>query len=118
MNTGTQIVIADDNAEIRQLLTDTLTSLGYQTDAVSDGYELLSYMEGKTPALIILDMMMPEKSGASIFNTLKQMSPYTRIIIYTGHSDYENSVYARSADRFLIKGRNIMELIKAVKELV
>ena len=60
---------------------------------------------------------MPEKSGASIFDTLKQMSPYTRIIIYTGHSDYESSVYARSADRFLVKGGNISELIQAVKEL-
>jgi hypothetical protein len=117
MKTGNRIVIADDNAEIRELLTETFKDLGYEIDTVSDGYELISYLEKNFPSLIILDMMMPEKSGAAIFDTLKQMSPYSRIIIYTGRSDYEKSVYARNADRFLVKGGNITELIEAVKEL-
>ena len=111
------IVIADDNKEIRDLMLDLLRNSGYEVDSVSNGYELLAYMDTKTPSIIILDMMMPEKSGASIFDTLKQVSPYSRIIIYTGHQEYENSIYARQADRFIIKGSNIEDLLKAVEEL-
>jgi DNA-binding response OmpR family regulator len=111
------VIIADDNPQIREILTDTLVDMGYKADSVGDGYELLAYLESNNPSVIILDMMMPEKSGASIFDTIKQMSPFSRIIIYTGHVEYSTSIYARRADRFLVKGANLDELLEAVKEL-
>ncbi len=112
-----KIVIADDNKEICELITDVLKNQGYQVDAVYDGYELLAYLERNNPSVIILDLMMPNKSGLSILSTLKQVSPFSRIIIYTGYHEYENSVYARTADRFLVKGRTVDELLNAVQEL-
>jgi CheY-like chemotaxis protein len=114
----TKIVIADDNREIRDLITDILCSAGYSVDSVSNGYELLSYLESNNPSVIILDLMMPEKSGISILNTLKQISPYSSIIIYTGYQEYRDSVYARTADRFLVKGKDVEELLGAVEELM
>ena len=111
-----RIVIADDNREICELLVEILTKLGYEVDSVYDGYELLTYLEGNTPSVIILDLMMPEKDGMSILDTLKQLSPYSRIIIYTGYQEYENSVYARVADRFLLKGGDVQALVEVVEE--
>ena len=111
------VVIADDNKEISELIVDILTKFGYKVDSVYNGYELLSYLQNKSPSIIILDLMMPEKDGLSILGTLKQVSPYSRIIIYTGYQDYQNSVYARTADRFVVKGNSMNELIEAVKEL-
>lgn len=111
-----KVVIADDNKEICELVIDILRDEGYDVDAVYNGYQLLSYLETNSPAVIILDLMMPEKDGISILDTLKQLCPYTRIIIYTGYQEYENSVYARTADRFLVKGGSIEELIVAVQE--
>jgi len=113
-----KIVIADDNKEICELITDILGESNYLVHTVYNGYELLSYLEGNNPAVIILDLMMPDKDGMSILNTVKQVSPYSRVIIYTGHQEYENSVYARAADRFLVKGCSVEELIRAVQELV
>lgn len=112
-----KVVIADDNKEICELITDILAESGFEVDSVHNGYELLAYLEERTPAVIILDLMMPEKDGMSIINTLKQVSPYSRIIIYTGYREYGNSVYARSVDRFLVKGEKIEGLVEAVKEL-
>ena len=112
-----RIVIADDNRELCKLLVDILTLYGYQVDSVNDGYQLLSYLEKNNPVVVILDLIMPEKSGISIFDTIKQLAPYTRIIIYTGYQEYKDSVYARRADRFLIKGSSVEGLIDAVKEL-
>lgn len=112
-----KVVIADDNKEICELITDILAESDCVVHTVYNGYELLSYLEDNNPAVIILDLMMPDKDGMSILNTIKQISPYSRIIIYTGHQEYENSVYARAADRFLVKGCSVEELISAVKEL-
>ena len=112
-----KVVIADDNKEICELVSDLLNDVGYAVDSVYDGYELLAYLEKNNPTVIILDLMMPNKDGMSILGTLKQVSPLSRIIIYTGYQEYANSVYARTADRFLIKGSSMNELLKAVKDL-
>lgn len=111
-----KIVIADDNKEICELVVDILASRGYEVNAVYDGYELLGYLENNNPAVIILDLMMPGKDGFAVFNTVRQISPYSRIIIYTGYRDQKDSIYARSADRFLVKGGSMEELIGAVEE--
>lgn len=117
MNQPGKIVIADDNVEICDLIKDILKGVGYDVDAVHNGYELLAYLETNNPRVIILDLMMPEKDGMSILGTLREISPLSRIIIYTGYAEYQNSVYARTADRFLVKGASIEGLIKAVEEL-
>ncbi len=117
MATNKKVVIADDNKEICDLIVDILGGSGFSVDSVYNGYELLTYLESNNPSVIILDLMMPEKNGLSIFDTLKQVSPYSRIIIYTGYREYQGSIYARTADRFFVKGENIDDLISAVEEL-
>lgn len=117
MGNGKKIVIADDNKEICELIMDIFSEHGYDVDSVFNGYELLSYLETNTPSVIILDLMMPEKDGISILSTVRQVSPYSRLIIYTGYQEYEDTVYAREADRFLVKGKSVDELIEAVKDL-
>ena len=118
MQKSKKIVIADDNKELCDLIIDILEGSGYEVDSVYNGYELLTYLETNNPSVIILDLMMPEKGGLSILDTLKQVSPYSRVIIYTGYHEYENSIYARAADRFLVKDGRVEDLINAVKELV
>ena len=112
-----RIVIADDNKELCNLIMDVLSGHGYEVDSVYNGYELLAYLKDLNPDVVILDLMMPEKDGLSIFDTIKQLSPYSRIIIYTGYQEYQDSVYARRADRFLIKGADVDSLVSAVNEL-
>jgi DNA-binding NtrC family response regulator len=112
-----KIVIADDNLEVCELLGEIFEGMGYEMNAVHNGYELISYLEKNSPGIIILDLMMPEKSGISILSSVKELSPFSRIIIYTGHHEFEKSVYARTADRFVLKGAKIKALIDAVEEL-
>ena len=117
MQKAKKIVIADDNKAICELVTALLGSAGYDVDCVYDGYELLSYLKENNPSVIILDLMMPEKNGLSIISTIKEISPYARIVIYTGYQEYENSVYARTADRFVVKGGKMDNLVEAVRGL-
>lgn len=114
---NSKIVIADDNREICELISEILSGAGYEVDCVFNGYELLAYLENNSPSVIILDLMMPEKDGMSIIGTIKELAPYSRIIIYTGYQEFEKSVYARSVDRFLVKGSTIDTLLETVDEL-
>ncbi|MGB2599115.1 MAG: response regulator [Candidatus Omnitrophota bacterium] len=117
MQKGRKVVIADDNRRICDVVKSILTEEGYEVDSVYNGYELLTYLEENNPSVIILDLMMPEKNGLSVLSTIKQVAPHSRIIIYTGYQEYENTVYARTADRFLVKGGNMDDLVKVVGEL-
>ena len=90
---------------------------GYSVDTVKDGYKVLGYLMKKRPQIIILDLMMPDKDGLTIFSTIKDLSPLTKIIIYTGFNEYEHSVAAKQADRFLLKEGKLDNLLKTVDEL-
>lgn len=118
MSKKAKIVIADDDVGIRTTLIDILTEKNYAIDAVQDGYELLANLKKKSPQIIILDLMMPEKDGIEVLSTIKSISPNTKIIIYTGFKKYENSIYARSADRFLLKGETPEKLLQTIEELL
>lgn len=112
-----KILIADDNPNIRQTLTDILTEKGYSIETVKDGYELLAYIKERSPNIIILDLVMPTKSGTEVFTSIKNISPYTRIIIYTSFQKYEHSMYAEVADKWLLKSDNPEKLLETIEEL-
>ncbi len=114
----TKIVIADDNAAIRSTLKDILAEKGFLVEVVQNGYDLLLYLRKNPVDIIILDMVMPVKGGMEIFSAIRSLRPNIKIIIYTGFRKYENSIYARSADRFLLKGGDPAKLLKAVQVLL
>ena len=118
MQNKIKILIADDNPNIRQTLKNILTERGYLIETVKDGYELLTYLREKSsPNILILDLMMPEKDGVEVFPVIKSLSPNIKIIIYTGFQKYENSIYARMADKFLQKNDDPKKLLQVIAEL-
>lgn len=118
MSKKAKIVIADDDAGIRATLTDILIEKKHTVDAVENGYELLANLKKQSPQIVILDLMMPEKDGIEVLSAIRSISPHTKIIIYTGFKKYENSIYARSADKFLLKGGSPEKLLQTIEELL
>lgn len=118
MTQKTKILIADDNPNIRETLKDILTEKGYDIETVADGYELLNYLKGESPAVLVLDLIMPQKDGMEVFSAVRRISPDTRIIIYTGFQKYEHTMYAKSADKFLLKSEGPEKLIRAIEEVI
>lgn len=118
MKQATKVLVADDNPHIRQTLKDILTEKGYAVETVSDGYELLAYLKGRAPQVLILDLIMPQKDGLEVFSAVRHASPDTKIIIYTAFQKYESTLFAKSADRFLLKSQSPEKLIRAIEEVL
>lgn len=111
------VLIADDNANIRQTVKDILMERGYAVETVKDGYDLLNYLRNKSPQVLVLDLIMPQKDGIEVFSAIKGIAPETKIIIYTAFQRYEYSLYAQTADKFLLKSDSPEKLLEAIEEI-
>ena len=66
------ILVADDDADIREILRDTLNSLGAKTITAANGQECLDCAETAAPDLILLDIEMPVKNGLDVLKEIRQ----------------------------------------------
>jgi twitching motility two-component system response regulator PilH len=71
MSTTNKILIIDDEADARAYLKAILEENGYETISASDGEEGLKKAREISPQLILLDLMMPKKSGIKFLNEIK-----------------------------------------------
>jgi len=67
----TTILVVDDDAPIRELLTDALISEGYTVVTVADGRAAFDQIARECPALMITDTMMPRLSGTALIALLR-----------------------------------------------
>lgn len=114
-----KIVIAEDDHDLCEVLTSILRDEGYSVSYVHDGFALIKHLkEVQDVDGVILDLVMPEKGGLSIFDTIRSVAPATKIIIYTGFTNYRHSVFGRSADAFVGKAEGAEKLINTLKEIL
>jgi diguanylate cyclase (GGDEF)-like protein len=110
-----RILIADDNANMRHLLRETLQRAGYEVLEAGNGrsaLEQLSSIDG--PRLALLDWLMPELDGVSVCREIRKRSefPYVYIILLSARTSKEDIVSGleAGADDYLTKPFNAEEL--------
>jgi CheY-like chemotaxis protein len=117
-----RILIADDNPQIVELLEAYLEPLQVETTAVGDGQSALDAVAQERPDLILLDIMMPKRSGFEVCRMLKDDPRYRDIpvVMVTALNELGDSERAREcgADEFLSKPVNKMELLAKIRELL
>ncbi len=113
------ILVADDNADNRQLLTDIVTSIGHQVMTAYDGIETLALVQQQPPDMIILDVTMPGMSGFEVCNRLKgdPATAHIPILMLTALNAEDDKVQGLvlGADDYLTKPFNPRELIERIK---
>lgn len=84
-----KILIVDDEADQRTFLSTVLEENGYASISAKDGVEGLELLRKEKPDLVLLDLMMPKKSGISMFQELRSDSNLSNIpvIVVTGVSE-------------------------------
>jgi len=123
MNTSPQkrVLIIDDDEGLIEPLQMAIEAAGYEVLTANDGTEGVIKIERDAPDLVLLDLVMPRRSGLAVLDSIvenKQLAP--RIIMVTGSSEskYRELALNRGVDRFIPKPYQIEELVQAVNELL
>ena len=116
------ILIADDDEIIRQLLSEILSGEGYEIIFVEDGDHALEIVRSNLVDLVLLDVMMPGKTGFEVCLAIKSQ-PETRfipVVLVTGLSRTDDRIQgiACGADDFLSKPVNSQELLARTRSLL
>ncbi|MEN3120787.1 MULTISPECIES: response regulator [Janibacter] len=121
MSQGT-VVIADDDADIRDLVAFKLDAAGFTVVPASDGDEALRLITEHRPALAVLDVMMPGQSGLDVLRSIRadEALSGTRVILLTARSrDVDvDAGFSTGADDYLTKPFSPRELVHRVTTLL
>ncbi|HSU25846.1 MAG TPA: response regulator, partial [Pyrinomonadaceae bacterium] len=110
--TGTKILIVDDEPAIRFALTEALRSWGYESFQASTVAEANELFAQEFPGVALLDIDLPDGSGLDVLNNIKQQRPETIAIMITGNVNVPNVVTALrgGAHDFISKPVHLEEL--------
>jgi DNA-binding response OmpR family regulator len=115
-----QILVAEDQADIRDLLVMNLRSAGYEVRAVADGPAALASQTDRASDLLVLDLMMPGLDGLEVCKALRARGQTTPILMLTAKSTELDRVLGLElgADDYLTKPFSLAELLARVKALL
>ncbi len=116
------IMIVDDSASLRQVVSISLRGAGYDVLESSDGVDALKKLTGQKIHLIISDVNMPNMDGISLVKKVKEMPAYrfTPIVMLTTESQDEKKRegQAAGAKAWMLKPFNPPQLLAVVQKLV
>lgn len=120
MNNVQNILIADDDDEIRELLEFDLSSSGYLVKTVRNGLEAFNEAILSHYDLIILDVMMPKMNGFEACLKIKEKNPNIPILLLTAKGTIEDKTkgFNSLADDYLVKPFDIQEVLLRVRALL
>lgn len=92
-----KVLIADDNADIRESLKRVLERAGYAVEVARDGDEALARQKANPANVLITDLFMPGRDGFETLAAFRKTYPQTRIVAISGESRMTRRDYLESA---------------------
>ncbi len=92
------ILLVDDEAGIRNLLSISLADEGYEVITAADGREALEMFRTEKPSIVMTDIKMPGMDGIELLAAIKEEIPTTEVIMITGHGDMELAIKSLKMD--------------------
>jgi DNA-binding NtrC family response regulator len=84
-----RVLVIDDDADVRQVLRDALAAAGHEVVLAGDGAAGLRAHAAARPDVVIVDLVMPEKSGLELVVELRRADPGVKIIAISGSANLE-----------------------------
>ena len=118
------ILVVDDEADIREVLEIALADMGHRVFLAQDGKTALELFEQHLPPIVITDIKMPVMDGIELLKRVKRQSPDTQVIMITGHGDMDLTIASLKfgAADFITKPVNVdileLAVVKASDRLI
>jgi two-component system response regulator HydG len=111
------ICLLDDDPSVLKAVARLISSAGWQAQQFSDPDKFLEYAKIHRAPVAVIDVWMPIMSGLEVQSRLKELSPSTRVIIFTGKDDplVRSTALNAGASAFLTKPFDDEELLTAVR---
>lgn len=118
-----RVLVCDDERVLRALVRATLEREGHLVEEARDGDEALALALARPPDLIILDMMMPGRTGLEVLRELRRrdgVAGTTPVVLLTARAQAEDreAAAAAGADRYLPKPFSPLELARLAAEVL
>jgi DNA-binding NtrC family response regulator len=116
--TTAQILVVDDEADIRELVRDILTEEGYAVEAAANAAEARAACARQAPDLVLLDIWMPDTDGISLLREWQQTQAITApVVMMSGHGTVETAVEATrlGAIDYVEKPLSLAKLLRTVR---
>jgi len=120
---GKTVLLVDDDRDILSAMKTALADEGLEILMATDGNDAIRQTEENHPDLVVLDMMLPKRSGFLVMEQLKRGKQPTdppRIIMITGNQGIRHRTYAETlgVDEYINKPFRMERLVETVKKLL
>lgn len=120
MNPALTILLVDDDADILAAMQAVFVRRGFRVLTAGDGHAAIVTGEQERPDIVVVDMMMPKKSGYMVLERLKSLpGKKPRVIMITANEGHRHQAYAEAlgVDDYLRKPFGIDKLVEKVDNL-
>ncbi len=111
------ILVVEDDAAILSGIVDLLAGEGFNTSSARDGAAAIRLYRERKPDLILLDIMIPEKSGYEVCREIRRDDPHTPILMLTAKGEEVDKVVGLEigADDYIVKPFSVNELLARIR---
>ena len=115
-----KILIVDDDPEVLESINQALQAEGALTQTCTDGNSAVRICEVDPPELVVLDMMLPKRSGFLVLEKIKALTSSPRVIMVTANEGRRHQQYAEAlgVDGYLLKPVRLERLITLAQDLL
>jgi DNA-binding response OmpR family regulator len=115
-----RILFVDDDIELRQIIKEQLTASGYVLDEAGDAVDAMEKLPTGDYDLMLLDIMMPGKSGIEVLKFLKEKSLQCRVIMLTGMVGLSVAIESLKlgADDYITKPYSMDYLLSSIRRVL
>lgn len=114
-----RLLIVEDQQDLNEIIVRKLTREGYSVDSCTDGLEACEYIESTDYDGIVMDIMLPGKTGLGILREMRAGGNRTPVLLLTAMGDVEDRVAGldAGADDYLVKPFDFSELTARIRAM-